>query len=67
MAYNKRNLLKKIVEIQNITLEYKKKGVSQKYIFNNFIKDRFCISQRTYDSYLSINAKKMLKEFEGIN
>lgn len=61
MAYNRRNNLKRIVEIQNLTLEYKKKGCTLKWIFDNIISSRYFISKGTYSKYLGINAKKELK------
>ncbi len=62
MAYNKRNYFERIVEIQNITLEYKKKGVTQIWIYRNHIEKKYNISLRTYNAYLAINAKKSLQD-----
>jgi len=62
MAFNKRNYLLRIIDIQNVTLEYKKKGVKQKWIFENLIEPNYHISLSTYNSYLSVNAKRMIKE-----
>jgi hypothetical protein len=64
MAYNCRNKLQRIVEIQTITLEHTKRGVSQVWIFNNLINPRFFISESTYYNYLGMNAKKSLAEYE---
>jgi hypothetical protein len=64
MAYNQRNKLLRIIEIQNITLEHTKKGVSQVWIMDNLIKPRFFISESTYYNYLGINAKKLLAEYD---
>lgn len=62
MGYNKVNHLKKIVEIQNITMEYKKKGIYQEWIYINVIAPKFYISRATYYNYLAINAKGELKK-----
>jgi len=62
MAYNKRNYFERIVEIQNITLEYKKKGVTQIWIYRNHIEKKYHICLRTYNAYLAINAKKSLQD-----
>ena len=62
MGYNKVNHLKKIVEIQNITMEYKKKGIYQAWIYINVIAPKFYISRATYYNYLAINAKGELKK-----
>ena len=64
MAYNKKNKFVRIIEIQTITLEHTRRGVSQVWVFENIIKPRFIISERTYYNYLDINAKKLLAEYE---
>ncbi len=62
MAYNKKNRLKRIIEIQNIVLEYQKQGLPNKKIYELHIRNRFRISKRTFDEYLGIPAKRDLKE-----
>ena len=62
MAYNKKNLLVRMVEIQNITLEHTKKGVTQEWVFENVFYPRFFISRATYYSYLGTPAKAQLKK-----
>jgi len=64
MAYNQRNKLKRIVEIQNLTLEHTSRGVTQVWVFKHIIQPRFVISESTYYNYLNINAKKLLAEYE---
>lgn len=64
VAYNRRNLLNKIIEIQNITLELKKLGVTQKRIFKDHIEKRYHISRSTYYEYLGTSAKLQLKKLE---
>lgn len=65
MAYNKKNLLVKIIEIQDIVLrERKRGGISQVYIFENLIKKQYYISYSTFNNYLARNAKK---ELESLN
>lgn len=66
MAYNKRNLLLKIVEIQNITLEHTKRGVTQKWVFKNLIEPNYFISIRTYNEYIGRNAKKELSDLNRV-
>lgn len=61
MAYNKRNILLKIIAVQDIVLRERKRGVSQVYIFNEYIKDQFIISYSTFNNYLARNAKKELE------
>jgi hypothetical protein len=62
MAYTRVNLLERIIEIQEITLSEKQRGASQKWIYINLIRRPFRISERTYNRYLGIPAKKQLKE-----
>lgn len=62
MAYNNRNLLRKIVDIQNITIEYKNKGCTQEWIFLKLIEPNYKISRGTFYRYLGRAAKCELKK-----
>lgn len=65
MAYNKLNMLQKVLEIQAIVLkEQKRGGVSQKWIYENLIKDRFYISYPTFNKYLAMNAKREMNKLK---
>lgn len=64
MAYNRKNILKRIIEIQETTLVHTKKGITQKWVYDNLISPRYCISMTTYNNYLGTNAKKELNEME---
>lgn len=64
MAYNKRNLLNKIVEIQDIVLREQKRGVTQKWVYLNLIRDHYHISYSAFNNYLAYPAKK---ELENLN
>ncbi|GIJ93517.1 MULTISPECIES: hypothetical protein [Capnocytophaga] len=66
MAYNRRNLLKRVIDIQNITLELKRKDGDMffKTIYWTHIYPTYKISYRTYATYLDMNARKQLKELE---
>ena len=66
MAYNRKNLLLKIIDIQETTLEMKQRGVSQKWIYENVISKKYNISLSTFNNYLAINAKRELKELERV-
>lgn len=67
MAYNKKNYYKTIVKIQNITqMQHHQFGLTYKEIYHKFIEDQFCISKRTYHSYLGVPAKRELKKIEAI-
>lgn len=61
MAYNRKNYYKRIIEIQNITLEHTQKGVTQEWVYNNIIYPKYFISRATYYRYLSTNAKHAIK------
>lgn len=65
MAYNRRNLLLKIVEIQEITLEHTGRGVSQEWLFDNVIQTTYHISRGTYYRYLAINAKREITRMDS--
>lgn len=65
MAYNKENFYKRIIEIQTVTLRERKRGLFFKEIYHKFIENDYHISKRTYDSYLGINAKKLLKDLQA--
>ncbi|GAB6123534.1 hypothetical protein [Dysgonomonas termitidis] len=68
MAYNKEYLLLKIIEIQNVVLEEKKKGWrNQKQIYEELIAPKYFISKSTFDKYLGRNAKKELAELKERN
>jgi len=62
MAYNKKNLLKRVIEIQNIVLEYRNSGVSQRWVYENVIRERYLIGLSTFNKYLARNAKSELKK-----
>ncbi len=64
MAYTKRNLLRRIIDIQDATLEHTRKGVTQEWVYTNIIFPQYRISRRTFYSYLGTNAKSELKKFE---
>jgi hypothetical protein len=67
MAYNRRNLLNRIIDVQEITLREKEHGSSQVWIYQNIIADRFRISKSTYDRYLAIAAKREIKKLINNN
>lgn len=64
MAYHRRNFLRKVLRVQQIVLQHRRRGLFYKEIYHQYIENEFNISKRTFDSYLGINAKKELKELE---
>lgn len=67
MPYNKINYLQKVVAVNEIFIKYAAKGLSNEYIYNNYIKSVFFISRTTFYNYLSIPYKKELKQIETQN
>lgn len=65
MAYNRQNILERVIEIQNITLEHTKRGCTQKWVFENIVRPRFFISWATYNNYLAMPAKAELKKLKA--
>jgi len=61
MSYNKRNLLLKIIDVQTIVLEHQRKGITQKWIYENVIYPKYLISRHTFYNWLGTNAKKEIK------
>lgn len=61
MAYNNRNTLLKMVRVQDIVLEQKRRGVSQLFVYENLIRDTYLISYSTFNRWLSYPAKQELK------
>ena len=62
MAYNRENLLRKIIAIHDIVLEHKKKDVPQKTIFEKYVKTQFHISYSCFNEYLAVPAKAQLQQ-----
>lgn len=60
MAYNRENLLKRIIEIQDIVIAHQKRGVTMVWTFDNIIHPRFFISYSTFNNYMATNARREL-------
>lgn len=65
MAYCKRNLLMKIIEIQDIVLKENRRGIFQKHTYESLIKNTYHISYSTFNNYLARNAKKELADLDN--
>ncbi|MCS2894392.1 hypothetical protein NXY11_01850 [Parabacteroides faecis] len=61
MAYNNRNTLLRMVEIQNLVLERKRHGVTQLHVYETEVYPKYFISYATFNRYLSYPAKHELK------
>lgn len=64
MSYTNRNILVKMIRVQDIVLEHKKRGVTQRYVFENIIKEQFVISYSTFNRWLSYPAKQELRKVD---
>jgi len=66
MGYNKKNLLIKIIDVQNLYIKHANRGVTTKWIFDTIIYPKFRISRATFYNYLATNAKKELKDLDEV-
>lgn len=62
MAYNRKLFLKRVLEAQETAKVYILKGVSQKYVYENYIKERYNISYSTFSNWMGIPAAAELKK-----
>lgn len=71
MAYNRRNILLRIIEVQAIYKENSKNWedgpgfMSDRHIFNTIIYPKYKISKACFYEYLRTPAEKQLKELES--
>ena len=68
MAFNRKNLLKDIIWVQETHKEYSAKGYSNRHVLRTYINvaGRKPISERTYYEYLSTPAARDLKKIEEL-
>lgn len=55
------NTLHRVIEIQNLVLAGKKKGFTQKHIYETMIYPKYFISYTSFNRYLSYPAKQELR------
>ena len=63
MAYNRKNILLRMIDIQEIYIANSKNhrgGCTDKHIYENLVAPRYRISRKTFYDYLATNAKKEL-------
>lgn len=65
MAYNRLNILSRIIDIQNITIEHTSRGVTQKWVYDHVIYPRYFISLATFYNYLGVNARRELSRLKS--
>lgn len=64
MAYNRRNHLMRVLEVQRLVIEYQGQGRGARWICKNIIYPKYTMSMATYYNYLNTNARKQLKELD---
>lgn len=50
-----------MIRVQNLVLEQKKRGVTQRFVYENMVRDTYLISYSTFNRWLSYPAKHELK------
>lgn len=64
MAYNRKNLLIRVIAIQELVLERQKQGVTQKWVYENEVYPHYTISYSSFNNYLAMPAKRELEALE---
>lgn len=64
MAYNKKNLLERVLDVQNVYKQHKTDYTTNAGIFREFIEPKFRISKGTFYRYLTIPALAELKKLK---
>jgi len=65
MAYNRKNHLHKVIEVQQIVKDKKKFGATQEFIYKKYIMDQYHISRNTFYKYLSTPAYMELRKLNA--
>lgn len=58
MGYNRKNILARIIAVQQLVKEYQRKGVTQEFVYREFVYPRYYISRRTFYEYLGTSSPK---------
>lgn len=58
MGYNRKNILAKIIAVQQLVKEYQRKGVTQEFVYREIVYPRYYISRRTFYEYLGTSSPK---------
>ena len=62
MPYKNKNMLLRMIEIQNLVLEQKRHGITQRHVYETEVDPHYHISYSTFNRYLSNPAKQELKK-----
>lgn len=64
MAYTRRHLLNRIKAVNEIYIRESARGVSNEYIYANYIRDQFHISRSAFYEYLTVPYEKQIRELD---
>jgi hypothetical protein len=64
MAYNKKNLYKRIMEVQEIVLRNNAKGIPQAYTYRTEIEPVYHISYSCFNNWMGVPASTLLKKLD---
>ena len=64
MAYNRRNFLLRVKEVNEIYKRESKKGLFTEYIYTHFVQEQYHISRATFYNFLTIPYERELKKAE---
>lgn len=64
MAYIKKYFLNRVREVNEVYIEQHRRGLSNEYIYRNFVRDRFHISRSTFYDFLTIPYAAELRKIE---
>lgn len=64
MAYTKKYYLNRVREVNEVYVEQSRHGLSNEYIYRNFIRYRFNISRSTFYNFLTIPYASELRKIE---
>lgn len=67
MAYNNKNFLKKVYEINTIADKYIKEGISNETIYWRYIYPQYHISRTTFYAYLKTDYSEYLEDIDNEN
>lgn len=56
--------VRRALAVQEIYLEHQERELPNIYIFRQYIRPVYHISERTFYRYLGMNAKRLVKQFE---
>jgi len=62
MAYQPKYFLKRVIQVQDSYRKHEKNGAPDTWIYKNVIEPQYHISMSTFRKYLTISARRQLRE-----